>query len=235
MEQIELLEYLSAEMSSSLSLAVQRKERDDERLNQSMHTFQLDIARDLHDTIGQNISYLRMKLEKLSEANQFARTDKEKDINHMYEVVNESYDLIRGMLSVLQSTRSISLVQLFTRYADQVTERSMINISFSSHGIPKTLTPGEIRHLFYIFREAISNIEKHSHASQVSVELDWHEEILDMVISDDGCGFDQAQISAINHYGLTFMRDRAQYLKGTFSILSKINQGTKITVQVPCV
>lgn len=202
-------------------------------LIQTIHTMQINIARDLHDTLGQNISYLRLKLDHLSEDCRQKQTDMQTEIRNMSKVANESYDLIRGTLAVLQSENTTNPLQLFTRYAEQVEQRLKINISFTSNGETKSLSADQIRQLFYIFREALSNIEKYANASQVAISMLWDEVCLTLGIVDNGRGFDVSANQDDGHYGLRFMRDRIKLLNGSISIDSGIDNGTSIIVKVP--
>jgi PAS domain S-box-containing protein len=202
-------------------------------LTQTIQTIQTEIARDLHDTLGQNISFLRMNLEHLSEAQWSDPADVKIKIHSMTKAANESYELIRAMLGILQSGNSADPLSLFTRHAEQVAKRSSAQIDVTSLGHPQQLSPPQIRQLFYIFREALSNIEKYANAGRVSGEFIWEEHALTFGISDNGSGFDPDAIQTRDHYGLRFMRERAELLQGSFSIQSAPRQGTKITVIVP--
>jgi len=234
-EQIELLENLSVEMSHTLERLIEKKAREDARMTQKIRNMQLDIARDLHDTVGQNIGFLRMKLDHLSEKNNGEQTELVMEIRSMSKVANESYDLVRGTLAVLQTESSADLVYLFSRYAEQVAERSNFKIDFSFNGTPLSLSADHLRHVFYIFREALSNIEKHANASQVNVDLRWGKENLILTIADNGKGYDTARTQRVDiHYGIKFMRERAELLKGTFNIHSAAAGGTEIIVNIPC-
>ena len=154
-------------------------------------------------------------------------------IQNMTKVANESYELIRATLAILHSGNLADPLSLFTRYAEQVAERSSFQIDITSQGHPNQLSPHQIRQLFFIFREALSNIEKYANASQVSGEFTWEENALTLVISDNGRGFDPDAVQTNGHYGLKFMRERAELLKGSFFIQSAPGQGTTITVVVP--
>ena len=202
-------------------------------LSRTIQTIQTDIARDLHDTLGQNIGYLRMNLEHLSEIQTIDNTARRTQIQNMAKAANESYELIRAMLSVLQPGASTDPLDLFSRYAGQVAERSAIQIGITSRGNPKQLSHLQIRQLFYIFREALTNIEKYAKADRVTSELIWNDYTLTLAISDNGSGFDVEAVQAKGHYGLKFMRERAELLKGSFSVQSKLNQGSTITVVMP--
>ena len=202
-------------------------------LTQTIHTMQIDIARDLHDTVGQNIGYLRMKLEHLFENNSRTQSDLQQEIKNMSKVADESYDLIRGTLAVLQSGGLVDPLALFTQYAHQVEERSLFKIAVSSQGEPRPLAPNQVRQLFFVFREALSNIEKHANARKVSIRLDWGDEDFGLVIKDNGIGFRAENAQADGHYGLKFMRERIDSLNGSFSVHSTNRGGTQIKIVLP--
>jgi PAS domain S-box-containing protein len=214
---------------------IQERNRKEQSLTQMIHTMQLDIARDLHDTIGQNIGYLRMKLDYMVEKDLSARGgDLRAEFGHMSQVANESYDLVRGTLAILQSKGPDDLLQLFKRYASQVVERSALEIEFTSQGEAGFISAHQMRQIFYIFREALSNIEKYSGASYARVEMNWGANTVELSISDNGKGFDASQSAASDgHYGLKFMRERARLMNGSFLVKTELGAGTQILVDVP--
>jgi PAS domain S-box-containing protein len=211
------------------------RERDQKAkaLTDTIHTMQLDIARDLHDTIGQNISFLRMKLDHLAEKPTRKRAEMQVEIRSMAQVANESYDLMRGTLAVLQSENSTDLFRLFTRYAEQIEERSSFKIDLSTQGEPRFISAKRMRQLFYVFREMLVNIEKHANASGVSIKMSWGPECLNLVVYDNGSGFDLDKVQYGSHYGLKFMRERVELLNGSLLIRSATGSGTNIILQIP--
>jgi signal transduction histidine kinase len=90
-----------------------------------------------------------------------------------------------------------------------------------------------MRQLFYIFREALTNVEKHARASRVAVQIGWEEKHLNMTIADDGRGFDPLSMPSGSHYGLKFMRERAELLNGSLNVHSVVGTGTKLEARVP--
>ncbi len=212
---------------------IKEREENQHLLTQTIHTMQIDIARDLHDTVGQNISFLRMKLDHMVETGPLANPDVALDLKRMNEVANESYDMIRGTLAVLQLEDTNDLSHLFARYAAQIEERSSFAIDFASHGNPRPVSPSQMRQLFYVFREVLSNIEKHANASQVSLDLTWEEKYMTLVIFDNGRGFDSTNSQYDGHYGLQFIRDRLDSLNGSISIYSAVGSGADIIIHVP--
>ena len=202
-------------------------------LTQEIHTMQIDIARDLHDTVGQNISYMRMRLDYLSEIDLQTQSDIKVEINNMLKVANESYDLIRGTLTVLQSGGLADPLALFIQYANQIEERSPFKVNVSSQGEPRPLSTNQVRQIFFVFREALSNIEKHAKASDVCVEFIWDEDNLVLMIADNGNGFRLEDTQVRNHYGLKFMRERIKSLNGVFLVESVKGNGTNIKITLP--
>jgi PAS domain S-box-containing protein len=212
---------------------LEERNQKEKTLTQTIHTMQLDIARDLHDTIGQNISFLRMKLEYLAGNRAVKKSDMQAELQTMTQAANESYDLIRGTLAVLQSGDSSDLSRIFSRYAEQIEERSTVQVEFSNQGEPRPLSPKRMRQLFYIFREALTNIEKHAQARQVWISIGWDAGCLCLVVRDNGKGFDPINPHYGGHYGLKFMKERAELLNGSLTIQSAAGSGTKLEVRVP--
>jgi len=201
-------------------------------LTQMIQTLKLEIARDLHDTIGQSIGFLRLKLDHLNETGPKNQAEMKTEISGLLNVANESYDLVRGTLDMLQSAGLDDLLTLFTHYASQIEERSSFKIHISSRGKSRPLSPNQVRQLFFVVREALSNIEKHAHAANVIIQMEWFDDHLVLQLSDDGCGFDPKDMPAGNHYGLKFMRERIESLNGNFSVSSTLNKGTVIKISL---
>lgn len=214
-------------------LEVRKREQKEQALLQTIQTMQLDIARDLHDTIGQNISYLRMKLDHLSGKKSARLADLKTEMRNMAGAANETYDLLRGTLAILQSPHSSDLYRLFTRYAEQIEERARFKVECTSRGDPRPLSAPRMRQLFYIFREILNNIEKHANANRVTMEMSWEPESVSLEVSDNGSGFEMEQIQFGAHYGLKFMKERVALLTGTIAIHSTVGAGTTITVHIP--
>jgi two-component system sensor histidine kinase DegS len=175
-----------------------------------------------------------MKLAYLDWKKTIKRADLQTEIQSMIKATDESYDLIRGMLAVLQSgSDSTDLFRLFSRYGEQIEARSAFKVAFAVQGEAKSLSAKRMRQLFYIFREALNNIEKHAEATLVDIKIHWNSDHLVFTVSDNGKGFDVSNVQYGSHFGLKFMHDRVELLNGSMEILSEINVGTHIVIQVP--
>src|SRR5665648_1198659 len=114
-----------------------------------------------------------MKLDYLSEEHPKPQLNLNSEFSNMLNFANESYNLVRGTLHILQSGGLVNPLSLFTQYASQVEQRSLFKVNVSSQGEPKHLSPSQIRQIFFVFLEALSNIEKHAKASNVFNDLVW--------------------------------------------------------------
>lgn len=89
--------------------------------------------------------------------------------------------------------------------------------------------------LYRVVQEALSNVVKHAHASQVTVELKREKGQLFLTVQDDGKGFVRSKVSPIQHVGLLAMKNAVGALGGRLTISSKLGKGTRICVVCPCV
>ncbi len=231
-DQIKVLEDLSTEMSLAIENAnlnyVQKSQVDlakNERLR---------IARDLHDTLGQNISYLRLKLEQLSTArltsDPLAFQD---ELTKMLNVADEAYGQVRGTLEELRTLEHTNLEETIKSYAMQSAQRSGFSIRVHSSGQSKILSARKNRQIMYIVHEALNNVEKHAHAQHVDIHLQWNEGEFRLTVSDNGQGFDLAKLNTENKYGMAIMRERSRTINAEIVTQSTVGQGTEITLCLP--
>lgn len=192
------------------------------------------IAQDLHDTLAQNIGYLRLKLD------QFATTGPpqgeeqvQQEIRYMRDVADEAYKQIRDTLASLDLGEQGNLVHLLRDRAQLVGERTGLDVRVLCHGEPRDLSP-EVRHqVLFITREALNNVEKHARAEMVLIQLNWKKEALTVEIEDDGVGFDPQAMPSADHFGLSIMCQRAKAIGGKVTISSAPRSGTRILFWLP--
>jgi signal transduction histidine kinase len=105
--------------------------------------------------------------------------------------------------------------------------RTGVQASLSTAGEESLLTPEEAHTLYRIAEEALSNVERHADAQQVDVRLDCGADRIDLVIRDDGTGFDLATVE-LERYGLTGMRERAAMIGASVEVNSRPGGGTEV-------
>ena len=188
----------------------------------------------MHDTIAQNLAYMQLKLDQImhldkqQQANEF-----DKDLYILRDVADESYDLVRSTLGALHPTNSRRLAEILSQHAYTFADRVNIEIKFTQEGQPHPLDPMVIHHVYQLYREALSNVNKYAEANLVETSLVWIDEGFVLTIKDDGCGFDPEGVEENNHYGLNFMGERIEELGGDLLVDTEPGKGTKIIISVP--
>ncbi|MDI6693900.1 MAG: GAF domain-containing sensor histidine kinase [Anaerolineales bacterium] len=205
---------------------------------QTLVRYRQQIAQDLHDTLGQNLAYLRLKLDQLSSDDTLQSiAEIGKELNRMREVADEAYRQIRSTLDHLEPAAPGCLATALQELAEQAAARAGFTVETTSVGQSVQLSAFQRRQILYIFREALNNIEKHANASKVSIRLTWLEERVAIQIQDDGRGFtpqnENNEIERDRHFGLAIMQERAQDINGHFHLESTPGVGTKIELVAP--
>jgi len=192
------------------------------------------ISRDLHDVLGQNLSYLRLMLDQFSRDEfQGSNTQIQKELQEMRDVADDSYELVRGILETLHPSASLPIANLILTHIRSLSERGNFEYKFSTQGNPRQLTIQASRQIFFACMEAIRNLAKHSGARNAEIELLWGNDDLAINICDDGTGFDTNTQQNNQHFGLAIMRERIEGLGGNLSINSKMGGGTQISFHLP--
>ena len=193
------------------------------------------LSREMHDGLAQTVSYLGWQLdhlETLLEKEQWESlaaelTEAKRMVREIYLDVREAIDGLR-----LAVEHPDGLTAALQEYSADFATRSGIATDFTGPTDGVNLPPETGLQLLRIAQEALTNVRKHSGACHVWTRLMWDGEHLEMVIADDGQGFDPAIHRDRHHLGLAAMRERAESIGGTFTIATGPSQGTHITVTV---
>ncbi len=150
----------------------------------------MEIARDLHDTLGQNLGYLHLKLDQILTAGEkYSLRTLKNELEHLRELANESYELVRNTLVILHHGSDHQINELFKAHTQIIAKRAGISVNIDEEGLPRSIPPNHLKQLLYAFKESLYNIEKHSGASHAKVHLSWTDTHLKVNIWDDGRGF----------------------------------------------
>lgn len=192
------------------------------------------IAQNLHDTLAQNISYLRLKLDQLTGENAIHEIGVVlQELERMRSTADEAYQQVRSTLDELNPIQGEDLSSLIQKQAQAISDRARFELHTSKIGEPYPISPAVRQQILYIVREALHNVEKHSDANEVTLQYCWLESELIIKISDNGVGFNPRAVTSDGHYGIWIMQHRAQEIGGTVKIIPTAGKGTEVTLWVP--
>ena len=192
------------------------------------------IARELHDSLAQSLSYLKIQVSRLATLlKRDVPAEKiDETLDELREGLNSAYRQLRELLTTFRlSLEQSSLEAALVKTVEEFAERGNLGIELDNRLAHIPLNPNEEIHILQIVREALSNVVRHAGASHAKVTLgeDADEQVC-ITVDDDGVGFDPAQ-SRNGHYGLSIMRERSQTLEASFSIAPREPQGTRVSVR----
>lgn len=188
------------------------------------------IARELHDSIAQSLSCMKMQISCLQMQGDSLPESSRQLLGQIRHELNTSWAQLRELLTTFR-------LQLTESGLRPALEASCLEYSAHfgfpvqlDYQLPPRFVPShQAIHLLQITREALSNCLKHAGASDVSVTVTQKDNQVKLVVSDNGCGVpDSAERT--NHYGLIIMRDRAQSLRGDCQVRRRDTGGTEVIV-----
>jgi signal transduction histidine kinase len=193
------------------------------------------IARELHDTLEQEMAGITMQLDLAVDcfqqapriAEQALETARNMSRHSMVEARRSVWDLRCQLLE------DGDLVFALAKIVEPLTLRERVKVEAKFEGTPVRLPRPAEMNLLRIGQEAVANAMKHGLARHISIELRYAAESVRLTVSDDGQGFAADQASPTGHFGLLDMRERAQSMGSHLTVESEPGHGTRITVEVP--
>lgn len=225
----ELMESASAIITSS----IEANEKTEENFRLALYEERSTIARELHDSIAQSLAYSKIQLTRLS----YAITNKQNPemveaiIDDLKTGVSTAYQQLREVLTTFRiKPASTDFKQNVRSTVEEFHNRSSIAYTLDNELLGFELTANQQIHVLQILSEALSNVSKHSRATHVSVSLSVKaEQIIELLIEDNGVGFDLKHRNG--HFGLQIMDERARALGGKISLATVKPHGTLIKLE----
>lgn len=192
------------------------------------------VAREIHDGPAQSIANLVFRVELIENL-------LDKDINKAKAELTELKSLVRSSIQDIRkiiydlrpmSLDDLGLIPTLASYIDKFVKETGIEINFTIIGNQKRLSNTYEVTIFRIVQEALNNIFKHARARSGKVRLEYGLDNINLLIIDDGIGFDPVEING-EKYGLASMKERCTLLGGRINIESRPKRGTIIKVILP--
>lgn len=198
------------------------------------------MAREIHDTLAQGFSGIIMQLEAAEQALGEDMAAVERHISQAKSLARKSLAEARRSVWDLrpQALEQFPLPEALKQEVEKFAHSTGIDAEFGVIGSKRNL-PAEVEAtLLRICQEALTNVRKHAKATKVDVRLVFDEGEVELVVSDNGRGFEaevpsEDEVRKRGTFGLISMRERARSVGGHFEVLSETGKGTVVRVTVP--
>jgi signal transduction histidine kinase len=192
------------------------------------------VAIDIHDGVAQwlvGATYdVKMCSRLISESKY---SDLEPTLEDVKQILQRSVKELRRTIAnlPLPPLEEVGLIGTIYRAAEILSKEGIKCSIKVPRGMP-VLTLAQTKTFYWIIQESLTNIRKHSNASKVGIKIQYHDNKISLLISDNGTGFNPEQIMnspiPLEHMGLMGMRERAELLDGVINIDSKQGEGTTV-------
>lgn len=230
----ELIVALTNLISTALSLRKQRQQEHQLILFEERST----IARELHDSLAQSLSYLKIQVSVLERHLKNAGSEPVKapvaqNIEQIKMGLGSAYQQLRDLLVTFRLTiDNDNFDEALHDAASEFASKGGFNITVHNHIMTLNLSATEQIDLIQIAREALSNISRHAKAQNVAIHLEYEDgdKYIVMSIIDDGVGM-SGDVDQTQHHGLMIMKERAHNIGGELIVTDNKPRGTIVTVR----
>jgi two-component system nitrate/nitrite sensor histidine kinase NarX len=238
---------LTATVGELLGVALHHAQLERENLRATVLHERQALAADLHDSIGQSLTFVKLRLPLLSDAIE-ARDGAAaaRLFEDVRQAVGQAHGSLRGLLTQFRTPPDpLGLDHALSQATEQLRRTSGVVAKLHNALPPRRLAAEQEAQVALVAQEALENIARHAHASHawLTLALTPGEDVL-LTVEDDGRGLPTAAAAAAeggaaagerggSHYGLAIMRERAARLGGTLQVLPRDDGGTRVTLRFP--
>jgi signal transduction histidine kinase len=205
----------------------------------SIEEERMNIARDLHDELGQVLTALKIDIALLRKRLTSGKVASEQMINDEFEGITKTVDKIAHSAKQISSglrPEALDDLGIFEAIQWQLNEFEKRNKIVCQLYLPSE-QPEFTRELsialFRIVQEALTNVARHSLADKVQIYIDLRDNVLFLEILDNGKGIEDDKIRSSKSLGIIGLRERVQLLQGQFFIGKAKGSGTKVSIMIP--
>lgn len=188
------------------------------------------IANDLHDDLGGQMANLKLHFNALKDRNTPELFDKTNTL------IDEAYQKVRTIAHAKNAgvIAKEGLLIAVQHMANKISAANKTQIEVVDYGLNERLENSLELSIFRIIQELITNIIKHAEASEANIHITNHEDRLNIMVEDNGKGFNPSQITKTNKgMGISSIDKRVEHLGGNMTIESELNKGTTVIIDIP--
>jgi len=226
---MKLLESIGHHIGAAFAAA----KRSDERRGIALLEERSVIARELHDSLAQSLTYLKIQVTRLKQQLKAggARERTDEVVEELKLGITNAYRQLRELLTTFRlRIDGRGLSEALQETIREFSQRAGVEIRLHDRLLGHELDSSEQIHVLQVVREALTNVEHHAHARSAEVRLAIDQGLIRVAVEDDGVGIRDAE-APTHHYGLAIMRDRAATLGGKLSVTRRAEGGTRVELE----
>jgi ligand-binding sensor domain-containing protein/signal transduction histidine kinase len=193
------------------------------------------LAREMHDTLIQGCASVSAMLEAASSCEVGDSESRQHLIEYANTQIRATMDEARQAVWNLRAGAEgpVDLATCLQQMTERVSREYGVRVDFRSEGKIFPVGQQATHELMMVAREGLFNAVLHGHPEEIRAELHFSPDKLEMVLADDGEGFDPAAAPADGHYGLQGIRERVHRFNGQLEIQSQPHHGTRLRMTIP--
>jgi signal transduction histidine kinase len=193
------------------------------------------IANDLHDNLGSMLATLKLNFENLKLRKIELREEENKLYERTDELIEEAYQKVRRIAHAKNAGvfASEGLIPAIKKLAEKISIPGKLQLQVISFGFKERMENTLEIAIFRTVQELATNIIKHSQATEATIHMTDHDDNINIIIEDNGVGFDSSKINTADGMGLANIKKKIAQLGGTLEIDSTPGKGTTIIIDIP--
>ncbi len=192
------------------------------------------IASDLHDGVGQLMSAAWLNLQAFKEQINLTDETHQQLFDKSVALVDESCKEVRSVSHNMMPNALLQkgLINAVREFIHQVSSKKL-SINLQTDGLHKPI-PSHVEMVLYrVIQESVNNVIKHAAANNLDISINQETDGVDVMIEDNGKGFDPINLKNKDGIGLSNIKNRVQYLKGKVEWNSAPDEGTLVAIHIP--
>ena len=193
------------------------------------------IANDLHDNLGSLLATIRLHFQNLKVKKDRLKEEEDRIMKQTDDLIDEAYQQVRTIAHAKNAgvPAKEGLVPAVKNFARKVSASDKIVIEVVDQEMSDRLENSMEIAIFRIIQELITNIIKHSGATEAAIYLTDHSASINILVEDNGRGFDPEKIQPKEGMGLNSIRKRVEYMDGEMDVDAAEGKGTTINIHIP--
>ncbi len=210
-------------------------ERYAEHLTRAREQERADIAREIHDELGQSLTGLKMQLSQVRARLEGGEDVASSTLDPSLELIQSTVEQVRELSSSLRPAAldQLGLHEGLAWLAGKFGDRTGIDVSFEVEDAELALDDEASIHVYRVVQEALTNVARHAEADAARVVISGEEDDLVVRVLDDGVGLDPESARILHSHGLLGMQERAHILGGELELLNRQEGGAEVRLRFP--